>query len=125
MVPAPVFIVQSVVSLVLVDYMLSGVEGYVKGLNPHASLALAFIVYPILTIPWASFHEEFKFRGYMQGVLEDGVGAMKALIAVALFFSYSHFWNYLSFSLSYLEVLTALTYLLLSSLALRLEYVAV
>lgn len=70
------------------------------------------------------FHEKSKFRGYMQGLLEESINSTIALIAIVLFFAYSHFWVCIKFGLSSLMFFASLTYILLPALVLGLEYTA-
>ncbi len=123
-VPAPLFVIQCVAALIAIDYILAQMKEYLGNMDFYTALLLAFIGYPLLTILWTSFHEEFRFRGYMQGLLEECMDSTVALIAVAIFFAYSHFWVYMRFSLSPLMLLASLTYILLPALILGLEYTA-
>jgi len=121
-IPAPVFILQNIVTLLFIEYYLPMFSEGFKGFNFITALVLALLIYPALTILWASFHEEFRFRGYIQNLLERELNPVTAIIGTALFFAYSHYGNYLRFGLSGLMLLASLTCILVPTLTFGLEY---
>jgi len=79
-------------------------------------LIYAFLVYPFLSILWAEFHEEFRFRGYMQNLLSKEINELVGFVSVSIYFAYGHFASHPEY-----DVL-ALTYLLLLALVFGLEF---
>jgi membrane protease YdiL (CAAX protease family) len=54
-------------------------------------LLLVLIGQPILTFWGSALPEEFFYRGYLQGVLATAVGPASAFFAVAVYFSFGHY----------------------------------
>ncbi len=113
----PFILVEAMLVMMFYDSFIgNGQDNPFAGLNVFEGLICAFIAYPILSILWAEFHEEFRFRGYMQNLIGREYNSVVAFIGISIYFALSH-----SFSHPEYNVL-ALVYLLFPAFIFGLEF---
>ncbi len=113
----PFILVEAILVVMFYDsFIVNEQDNLFARFNVFKGLIYAFIAYPILSVLWAEFHEEFRFRGYMQNLIGREYNSVVAFIGISIYFALSH-----SFSHPEYDVL-ALVYLLFPAFIFGLEF---
>jgi len=111
---SPLIIIEIIGNVLLFDSFVN--NSPFNNLDAFEGLIYAFLIYPILSILWAEFHEEFRFRGYMQNFIGKNYNEVIALIGISIYFALGHTFSHPEYNI------LILLYLLIPAFILGLEF---